>query len=70
VVDSRPPIAAKVQECFRQCMDSPAPLASLSSFLDKLRHDRWREEDIRQVEGIVVRMLASLTSDDHEIDEG
>jgi hypothetical protein len=43
---------------------SSAPLANLADFLKNMREQGYSEEDVRQVEVLALKVLASLSSTD------
>ena len=45
-------------------MGSSAPLANLAEFLENMREQGYSEEDVRQVEVLALKVLASLSSTD------
>lgn len=56
-----------VHECLELCYRSPAPLACLAEYLEKLRADGWREQAIDKVQAMVLRMLKAVSvPEDHE----
>lgn len=58
-----------VHECLELCYGSPAPLACLAEYLEKLRADGWRQRAIDKVEAMVLRMLKAVAiPEDHEAD--
>ena len=50
-----------VHECLELCYRSPAPLACLAEYLERLRADGWRERAIDKVEAMVLRMLKAVS---------
>ncbi len=45
-------------------MGAAAPLANLADFLEKMKQQGWAEEDVRHVEVLTLKVLASLSSQD------
>ena len=55
-----------VRQCLARCYESSAPLSSLASFAQELRHADWEPEDIREVELAVLRLLAGVMGRERE----
>ena len=53
-------IRAAVMNCLARCSESPAPLACLGEFLEKLGAMGWDSEDVFAVERSVLHLLGKL----------
>ena len=53
-------IRAAVMNCLARCTESPAPLACLGEFLEKLSALGWDSEDVFAVERSVLHLLGKV----------
>jgi hypothetical protein len=61
MIDRHPlAIRAAVMHGLARCADSPAPLACLGEFLEKLAGMGWNNEDVRSVELAALRLMGKL----------
>ena len=56
-------IRAAVMNCLARCTESPAPLACLGEFLEKLTGLGWNSEDVFAVERSVLHLLGKVRED-------
>jgi hypothetical protein len=65
-------IAGAVHSCLGACYASPTPLRTCCQYLDGLRREKWREDEVEQVEKAVLRLLSALIitqSDSHHVED-
>ena len=56
-------IRAAVSDCLLRCYRGHTPLGVIAEFAGELRTSGWQEEEIRQVELSVRKVLAGLMDD-------
>lgn len=62
-------ITAAIQSCLDECRHSDSPLAAVAETVERLRHEGWREIDVRRVEKVVLKVLFGVLLEDHGLQD-
>jgi hypothetical protein len=62
-------IRVAVENCLELCYKAESPVLCLAESSERLRAEGWERADVRRVEGLVLKVLAALSSPADGVDE-
>jgi hypothetical protein len=62
-------IRAAVENCLEQCYKAESTVLCLAELSERMRAEGWERADVRRVEGLVMKVLAALSSPSDDVDE-